>query len=152
MIRPLQILCFYGILWSMVLTLFSALQAIHKEKLPLYLCAVGAVIKLVLNIRLLPLYGLSGAAIAAVCSAGAVLIYASAAVYHYTGGLPSVLHLWHIFVGSVLCCVTARVGYGALLPFLGGGLSAAACILAAGGVYFGYILLFGLIKKTELFS
>ena len=147
---PLQILCLYGAIWSAVLAAISVLQAVGIYWASPMLCCMGAAIKLVLNTRLLPVMGLSGAALASAVSAGAVLIYAAVWVWRATGGYIRPIDLLHITAGSALCCVTARLSYSRLLGLLGSSGATAACVMLGGGVYFLYVAFCKLIEKTDI--
>lgn len=147
---PLRILCLYGVIWSAALTVFCVLQAVGIYRAAPLLCAMGAAIKTVLNIKLLPLMGIGGAAISSVVSAGAVLVYGIIWVYRATGGYPSPFHLLHIAAGSGLCCMTARLSFEYLQRLAGQSVATAACVILGGGVYFLYVAFCKLIEKTDL--
>ena len=147
---PLRILCLYGVIWSAALTVFCVLQAVGIYRAAPLLCAMGAAIKTVLNIKLLPLMGIGGAAISSVVSAGAVLVYGIIWVYRATGGYPSPSHLLHIAAGSGLCCMTARLSFEYLQRLVGQSIATAACVILGGGVYFLYVAFCKLIEKTDL--
>lgn len=147
---PLRILCIHGVMWSVVLPLFSVLQGAGKPSLPLFFCLVGGGIKLALNLYLLPQYALVGAALATVCASGAVLICSMVAVGVTTGGFLKLKTLFSVLFGTGLCCAMAHYSFLPLCYFVGSKLATLGCAALGGGVYLIYVLSFGLIDKKDL--
>ena len=83
---PLSVLGIGCCMMSVSLPCLSALQTLQKRLLPVLIMLAGSVLKLLLNLALIPLphLGITGAAIAAAASQGLICILSAGALLHLT--------------------------------------------------------------------
>ncbi len=134
---PLAILGVSVIFFGIALPCFTVVQAMGKPSKVTVMMLVSGVIKLVLNLALIPFLGLSGAAIAELVSC----VYVCAAAVHETLALSQCrislrrTYIKPVYAG-VMCAVTARLSRDVLARFpVPDRLCTAAAVVLGGGMY-----------------
>ncbi len=115
---------------------FSLLQAIGRADLPVKLMAVGAAVKALGNLFLIPHFYTAGAAIATDLCYAVILVLA---LYFLRRTLGETLPVGKAFLGiayaSLMCAAAAWLCYSRLLPYTSQRLSLLAAIACGGAVY-----------------
>jgi len=124
---PLLILSFGYFAYTFIVPSYSILVAINKTKLNFLAILIGAISDLILNFILIPIYGITGAALATTISIILTAIPCLIFVYYYTKSQPFSLSLLKPFVSSLIPIVIFfliykffKLEYWSLFPlFLG---------------------------------
>ena len=134
--QPLMILGISVIGCSMALPCFTVIQALGRPSRVTAIMLIGAIIKLVLNIALVPLLGLNGAAISELVRSIFVCAAAISIISKLTGSEIGVIKLCiRPFYAGVMCAVSSRLVCDALAKF---GIGEKLC--AAGGIIGGGVV------------
>ncbi len=115
---------------------FSLLQAVGREDLPVKLMLPGIAVKLAGNLLLIPLMYTAGAALATTLCYGVILVPALLCLRRE---LREPLHLWGSFAaecyGGIMCAAAAWVSYGRLMELLPQRAALPAAVLCGAAVY-----------------
>jgi len=129
------------------LTIFSLLSSViagsGKPKIPMIIIIISTIVSLMLNIFLVPLYGLNGAAIATTAACLLGLIISGFLVFKKFNALMDLKSFLKILVGSLIISFLGKIW--ASEGFL---LIAEYIVLFL--IYFAALFLFKEIKKTDI--
>lgn len=151
--QPLTILALSTAFLAVSVSCYTMLQAIGRADLPVKITLVGAVIKLILNIALIPLNqsGLSGAAASTVISYFIMCVWSIAALYRITGTKPRLVFSVIIpAVCSVLSVGGAKYAYNYLSQRLSLLISLCISVIFAVIIYILTLVLLDISTKNEL--
>lgn len=146
-VAPLRLLMPGMVCLCISYPLFSMLQAIGRTYLPLIIMAAGTVIKLAGNILLIPIYGVSGAAISTTVCYAVILILALRAYIVHSGLRPEPAPFAGVLYSGAMCG-----GAAFLVRSAAAGLGDIAAILisgAAGGAVYILVMWICLGEKTK---
>ena len=157
MLRVLGIMVLFG---SLVTPINSMLQAVGKQKVPVYLMLIGASIKLLLNFTLvgIPEINIKGAPIGSISCYIFIVVASLIILYRRAKIRPNLMTTFiKPLFAAIMCALTAWVTYGLLDKLIAsdsrvvGALMTVIAIVAAIAVYVFVILLIkGMTKEDVL--
>lgn len=133
----------------------SMLQAIGKQKIPLYNIAVGAVLKIIINFFLvaMPSVNIVGVPIGTTVCYAYICVMNIIMLIKYTGAKLDFMCILKPFLAGALCGISAYLSYFVLGYFsLGSKISTVISIVIAVFAYLVSVILLRIINKNDIFS
>ncbi len=127
----------------------AALQAIGKAGLPVISMAVGAGVKILSTLLLVPLLGMTAAPVSTFLCYLTVTIMNLAFVYRYTAAVIPVKRQLTVAFSAVLCGLAGRIGYDLLEGFLPPRLAVLPAIFLAALLYLTLVRAWHVLKPEE---
>jgi stage V sporulation protein B len=136
---------------TLLQSMTGILQGAGHQFIPLFNLLIGAVIKVVLSLALIPKLGVQGAAIGtAVCYAVAAALNTIFMIYFTKPKVRIVSGLLMPLLATAAMGAAAYFLYDLLIASLSNGIATLAAIAAAAIVYFGVLLVTGGLRKNDL--
>ena len=149
MLRVLGIMVLFG---SLVTPINSMLQAVGKQKIPVYLMLIGASIKLLLNFTLvgIPEINIKGAPIGSISCYIFIVVVSLIILYRRAKIKPNIITTFiKPLFASVMCALTAWATYGLLDKIIGSDSRAVSALMTIIAIIFAiviYVVVILLIK------